>query len=701
MAVNSISIERNQSHNPFWDWLSDFLRSELAPYPGRWAIVARMAVAATSVAVICLTFRIPFGYQGAAYALLVSHEALENNWRATFRIAGATWLTTVYILVSASIFAGSPPLHFGWNVASLFLAFFCISAMREYIVAVPVAVVIAVSVPIWDRVVPPGANVADTLWLCLASTVAVFVTAGVSSVVAAFAPSERFIQPVVDRLQLAEEVLRTCAAGIPVNPQLRSQLNDAVLAGTSAWRLMLRRSGLSQLDRDRFSAVGALVGRLVDITSGLANAPFGDLPVEQANAECLADAVAEVREALVARREPRLSKLKTPSDGVAVSRQIVQTLALIAHAWVGPADTAGAKRQGVPTFAFLVPDAFKNPDHLKFAFRACLASTACYIVYKALVWPGLSSAVTTCLFTALSTVGASRQKQILRLSGAILGGLILGMGAQILVFPQIDSIFAFTLVFGFVSVIAAWIMTGTPRLSYLGFQVAYAFYLIHLQSFHFETSLTTARDRVLGVGVGLTAMWLIFDHLWSAPASLSMKRALVRSLGLLAQMARGPASNRQGDAIEECSALRETIHSTFDQVRALSDGMVFEFGPGRAEALELRELVRRLQPQLRALFVLRVSALDYRLRLPGFELPQDALTAQILFDECSAGVLQELADAIETGRPRHSSPRPCLAVRTEKLNPLHFALIQNIDSLTTAIADQIDSEIAALTDVAK
>jgi multidrug resistance protein MdtO len=316
------------------------------------------------------------------------------------------------------------------------------------------------------------------------------------------------------------------------------------------------------------------------------------------------------------------------------------------------------------------PDAFTNSDHLKFAFRACLASIACYIVYSAIAWPGLSSAVATCLFTALSTVGASHQKQILRLVGAILGGLILGIGSQILVFPSIDSISAFALVFGLVSTIAAWIMTATPRLSYLGFQAAYAFYLIHLQSFHFETSLTTARDRIVGVGMGLTAMWLIFDRFWSAPQSLLMKRALARSFRLLAKLTRGPASKREADAIEECSALRETIYSTFDQTRSLSDGMLFEFGPGRAEALELRELVRHLQPQLRSLFVLRVSALDYRLRLPGFELPQDTLTAQILFDECSAGVLQELADAIETGRPRHSSLRPCLAAfRTEKLNP--------------------------------
>jgi multidrug resistance protein MdtO len=231
-------------------------------------------------------------------------------------------------------------------------------------------------------------------------------------------------------------------------------------------------------------------------------------------------------------------------------------------------------------------------------------------------------------------------------------------------------------------------------LSYLGFQVAYAFYLVHLQSFHFETSLTTARDRVLGVLIGLTAMWLIFDHLWSAPASQSMKRALVGSLRLLAKLTRGPASTRQDEAIEECSALRETIYSTFDQTRSLSDGMLFEFGPGRAAALEFREQVRRLQPQLQSLFVLRVSALDYRVRLPGFELPQDALTAQILFDECSAGVLEALADEIETGRPRNSFPHPCLAsCRKQAMDSSHFGLLQKIDVVTKTIVAEVDNEI--------
>ena len=92
-------------------------------------------------------------------------------------------------------------------------------------------------------------------------------------------------------------------------------------------------------------------------------------------------------------------------------------------------------------------DAFVNPEHLRFALKGCLAASACYVIYNALAWPGISTAVTTCLLTALSTIGASRQKQILRIAGAIVGGFVIGMGSQIFILPYVDSIAGFLVLF--------------------------------------------------------------------------------------------------------------------------------------------------------------------------------------------------------------------------------------------------------------
>ena len=48
-----------------------------------------------------------------------------------------------------------------------------------------------------------------------------------------------------------------------------------------------------------------------------------------------------------------------------------------------------------------------------------------------------------------------RQKQILRVGGAIAGGLILGMGSQILILPNIDSIASFAILFAAVTALGA------------------------------------------------------------------------------------------------------------------------------------------------------------------------------------------------------------------------------------------------------
>ncbi len=84
-----------------------------------------------------------------------------------------------------------------------------------------------------------------------------------------------------------------------------------------------------------------------------------------------------------------------------------------------------------------------NPEHLQFALKGCLAASVCYVIYNAVAWPGISTAVTTCLLTALSTIGSSRQKQLLRITGAIIGGFLIGMGSQIFILPYIDSIAGF------------------------------------------------------------------------------------------------------------------------------------------------------------------------------------------------------------------------------------------------------------------
>ena len=55
-------------------WFWQFLKTELAPYPGRTWVVGRITIAATITMVLVMTFRIPYGFLGAIYTLFLSRE---------------------------------------------------------------------------------------------------------------------------------------------------------------------------------------------------------------------------------------------------------------------------------------------------------------------------------------------------------------------------------------------------------------------------------------------------------------------------------------------------------------------------------------------------------------------------------------------------------------------------------------------------
>jgi len=181
-------------------------------------------------------------------------------------------------------------------------------------------------------------------------------------------------------------------------------------------------------------------------------------------------------------------------------------------------------------------------------------------------------------------------------------------------------------------------------------QVALAFYLINLQEFAIQTSLSVARDRVVGVLLGLLMMWLVFDQLWGAPAAVEMKRAFISNLRLLARFAGEPISKDLKVAAESGYSLRDRISKNFDGVRAFADAVLFEFGSSRQQDLAWRSRIIRLQSQLRAIFMIRIALWKYRVQLPGFELPEAMLSAQKAFDDQSAKMLSTIADRME-GKP--------------------------------------------------
>jgi multidrug resistance protein MdtO len=126
-----------------------------------------------------------------------------------------------------------------------------------------------------------------------------------------------------------------------------------------------------------------------------------------------------------------------------------------------------------------------------------------------------------------------------------------------------------------------------------------------------------------------------------------MRKTFIATIRLLVDFEKEPVSQDARTAIERNYFLRDSIVRNFDQVRALADVVLFEFGPSRQQELALRDKVRRWHPQLRALFALRVASWNYRALLPGFQLPEPVLLAMKEFDDELAIALVEMANRME------------------------------------------------------
>ena len=177
-----------------------------------------------------------------------------------------------------------------------------------------------------------------------------------------------------------------------------------------------------------------------------------------------------------------------------------------------PSASSLAKKQEEKK-GILLEDAFSNPDYFHFAGRTILAIAICEVFMNAVAWPNIRTCMITCAATALSAMKAQRQKQVLRISGVCVGGLA-GVGAIVYLIPRMDSIVGLVLLIAPCTFAFAWVAHSSPRLSYAGFQMALAFYIVMLPGFETSIDLTTIRDRFVGILLGTTVMWIVFDHLW-------------------------------------------------------------------------------------------------------------------------------------------------------------------------------------------
>lgn len=640
-------------------WFWGFLKVELSPYPGRAWMVARITIAATIVMLLVMTFRIPGGFLAATFTLFLSRENPTATFRAGSRVILAFIVATAYTIIGITLFVDSPLTHFLWILGTLFLSFYLIRIIPDYATAVIFGFTVAGAIPLWDEtLLNVNTRVENTMWFAYAVMIGTVVTIVVEYIFRRVHPATDLVEGIETRLHAVENLVRKLGADQQIDGELQKTISLYSSIGTSRLRRILYRSSFGAHFISQMNAAVALLGRLVDLAASLNTLNSGQsvtLTVEdRERCNLLADEITELRRELKLRAVPRKISLppRTGSTSPPFLPQMERTVALIPEAFAGsesiqeliPAPIDEEVREH-----FLAPDAFSNPDHIRFALRGMLAASACYVAYSAIAWRGLSTSIATCIITALSTIGASRQKQFLRFMGAVIGGIFFGMGAQIFVLPYLNSITGFTVLFVVVTAIAAWIATSTPRLSYLGVQLALAFYLVNLQEFTIQTSLSIARDRIFGVLLGLFSMWLIFDRLWTKGALDQMQTLFSATLEMLAELAEQILKDDRNEAVKRIRQLRDQLNTNFQAIAAQSDAILFEFGPSRERKLKFRDNIRRWLPSLRTLLLVQVTSSQYSLQRSINSLPQSLASAHTAFESDVALTMRAMADEVNKG----------------------------------------------------
>jgi multidrug resistance protein MdtO len=102
--------------------------------------------------------------------------------------------------------------------------------------------------------------------------------------------------------------------------------------------------------------------------------------------------------------------------------------------------------------------------------------------------------------------------------------------------PSLTSIDQLMAVVFLGALASGYVAAGSPRISYAGFQMAFAFFLCVIQGPAPAFDLVTARDRVIGILIGNLVVYLVFTNLWPISVGKRIDPAIASLLRQLSAM---------------------------------------------------------------------------------------------------------------------------------------------------------------------
>ena len=402
----------------------------LEPFPGRLEFAARVAAICALTALIVEIYQTP----DAALTTYVVFF-LNKPDRTTSLVLSVAMMLIMTIIIGVVFPLAMVVIDYpSWRVASMtilsFGLLFLASASKLRPVGATVALIAAYALDLLGSV--PGGELATRgllyAWLFVG------IPAGVSFVVnllLAPSPSALCERELARRLRLAAAMLRApddetraeftkCLR--EANGEIEKRLRLALMekSASSGEIEALRRAAASSfeiislidvVESDPHAALpSALRGRLSLVLDSLAGKSYAGGSSVKVDFE---DAVAG---------EPPLSPLAVE----VVSRMKGAISAFTEADPKSPSQRDGARMtprasEAKKSSGFFLPDAFTNPDHVRYALKTTAAAMFCYVAYSLLDWPGIHTCFLTCYIVSLETTAETIEKLTLRISGCLIG----------------------------------------------------------------------------------------------------------------------------------------------------------------------------------------------------------------------------------------------------------------------------------------
>jgi multidrug resistance protein MdtO len=580
-------------------WVDRFWQ-DLQPTPGRLGITLRIVLATILAVVLVMTLHVPAGAFALYFIFLLARESPAISLRSGL-VALLSASMAVAVQLAVVIVTDNNPAARVISVSLIsFVAGIIISSTTIPSIGVILGFVFCTAIGSWESHRPAEVLVKGSLWLIASCALGIACAVLVEYALGSTNPVERLKQQLQMRHNALAKLFRLIASDAAARDILEATVQVGRLATTGQRGMQELYNTITErkLDADDLPP-----GTRVHITM---LAQLMDLSVAfGSQAAAVTDAQIRERCGLIADQVNDLGRPGTPPPSQEMNARtdghltLLDRIEMVLHnirsmpqdvEQTDGRDSGPGAPRSVP---LLVPNALRNPDTVAFALKLSLCATICYVFDHAVDWAGISTCVTTVIITALSTRGAINQKLAQRVLGSIIGGLILAIGATAFLFPRMESITSLVVLVAAVCFVSAWCAIGR-RFSYVGLQIALAFYLVAFEGFGPSIDLAPARDRFAGIVVGLIVMWVVFGEIWPVRTLTVMRRKLASVVGNTAiLLSVGESQQSEAGDLRNAEALRDQVGRTVAELRTLNDAAEYEFGSDRQEQIEAAHVILR------------------------------------------------------------------------------------------------------------